>query len=104
MAWQVRTLTALPKILSSNPSNHMVAHNHLSSGVSEDSYSAHISVIINKSMARESGAGESRGPEFNSQQPHDGSKLSVQLQCTHIHILEPLFKNRKGAGRGGAHL
>ena len=22
-------LTALPKVLSSNPSNHMVAHNHL---------------------------------------------------------------------------
>ena len=37
--------TALPKVLSSNPNNHMVAHNHLlwdlvpSSGVSEDSYS-----------------------------------------------------------------
>ena len=24
----VRALTALPKVLSSNPSNHMVAHNH----------------------------------------------------------------------------
>jgi hypothetical protein len=37
----VRALTALPKFLSSNPSNHMVAHNHLmpSSGVSEDSHS-----------------------------------------------------------------
>jgi hypothetical protein len=29
MAQQVRALTALPKVLSSNPSNHMVAHNHL---------------------------------------------------------------------------
>jgi len=28
MAQQVRALTALPKVLSSNPSNHMVAHNH----------------------------------------------------------------------------
>jgi hypothetical protein len=42
MVQQLRALTALPKVLSSNPSNHMVAHNHLmpSSGVSEDSYSA----------------------------------------------------------------
>jgi hypothetical protein len=29
MAQQLRTLTALPKVPSSNPSNHMVAHNHL---------------------------------------------------------------------------
>jgi hypothetical protein len=28
MAQQVRAPTALPKVLSSNPSNHMVAHNH----------------------------------------------------------------------------
>jgi hypothetical protein len=28
MAQQVRTLTALPKVLSSNSTNHMVAHNH----------------------------------------------------------------------------
>jgi hypothetical protein len=28
MAQQVRALTALPKVLSSNPSSHMVAHNH----------------------------------------------------------------------------
>jgi hypothetical protein len=26
---QLRALTALPDILSSSPSNHMVAHNHL---------------------------------------------------------------------------
>jgi hypothetical protein len=25
----LRALTALPKVLSSNPSNHMVTHNHL---------------------------------------------------------------------------
>jgi hypothetical protein len=30
MAQRLRALTAaLPKVLSSNPSNHMVAHNHL---------------------------------------------------------------------------
>jgi hypothetical protein len=47
MAQQLRALTALLKVLNSNPSNHMVAHNHLEqdlkpySGVSEDSYSVH---------------------------------------------------------------
>jgi hypothetical protein len=45
MAQRLRALTALPEVLSLIPSNHMVAHNHLSwdlmpsSGVSEDSYS-----------------------------------------------------------------
>jgi hypothetical protein len=29
MAQRVRALTALPKVLNSIPSNHMVAHNHL---------------------------------------------------------------------------
>jgi hypothetical protein len=29
MAQWLKTLTALPEVLSSNPSNHMVAHNHL---------------------------------------------------------------------------
>jgi hypothetical protein len=29
MTQWLRALTALPKVLSSNPSNHMVAHNHL---------------------------------------------------------------------------
>jgi hypothetical protein len=29
MAQQLRALTALPEVLSSNPSNHMVAHNPL---------------------------------------------------------------------------
>jgi hypothetical protein len=44
MAQQLRTLTALPEVLSSIPSNHMVAYKHLkwnpmpSSGMSEDSY------------------------------------------------------------------
>jgi hypothetical protein len=45
MAQRLKALTALLKVLSSIPSNHMVAHNHLSwdltpsSGVSEDSNS-----------------------------------------------------------------
>jgi hypothetical protein len=53
MAQWLRTLTALPEVLSSIPIvfpilNHMVAHNHLewdqmpSSGVSGDSYSVFI--------------------------------------------------------------
>jgi hypothetical protein len=29
MAQQIKALTALPKVLSSNPSNHMVVHNHM---------------------------------------------------------------------------
>jgi hypothetical protein len=29
MAQQLRALTALPEVLSSNPSTHIVAHNHL---------------------------------------------------------------------------
>jgi hypothetical protein len=29
MAQWLRALTGLPEVLSSNPSNHMVAHNHL---------------------------------------------------------------------------
>jgi hypothetical protein len=42
IAHWLRALTVLPEFLSSNPSNHIVAHNHLyclkpSSGVSEDS-------------------------------------------------------------------
>jgi hypothetical protein len=28
MAQQLKAPTALPEVLSSNPSNHMVAHNH----------------------------------------------------------------------------
>jgi hypothetical protein len=50
MVQWLRALTAFPKVLSSIPRNHMVAHNHLScdlmssSGVSEDSYSE----LINK--------------------------------------------------------
>jgi len=37
MAQWLKALTALLEVLSSNPSNHMVAHNHLY--VSEDGYS-----------------------------------------------------------------
>ena len=54
MAQWLRAPTALPEILSSIPSNYMVAHNHLkwglmpSSGVSEDSYG--ILIYINNSL------------------------------------------------------
>ena len=52
MAQWLSALTALPEVLSSNPSKHMVAHNHLqwdlmpSSGVSEDSNSALTYIIF----------------------------------------------------------
>ena len=48
MAQWLRALTALPEVLSSNPSNHMVAHNHLqqdptpSSGVSKQLHCTYI--------------------------------------------------------------
>jgi hypothetical protein len=40
MAQRLRALTALPKVLSSNPSNHTVAHNCL--------YSYSVLIYINK--------------------------------------------------------
>ena len=59
MAQWLRALTALPEVLSSILSNHMVAHNHLqwhpmpSSDVSEDSYSVLTYIIkINKSFLK----------------------------------------------------
>jgi len=54
MAQWLRALTAYPEVLSSIPSTHMVAHNHLrwnlmpSSGVSENSYRELILSKINK--------------------------------------------------------
>jgi hypothetical protein len=56
MVQQVISLTALLKVLSSNPSNHMVAHNHplwdliLSSGTSE--VIVYLCIIINKSLKK----------------------------------------------------
>ena len=50
MAQWLRALSALLEVLSSVPSNHMVAHNHLkwdlmpSPGVSENSYSVLMSI------------------------------------------------------------
>jgi hypothetical protein len=61
MAQWVRAPTALPKVQSSNPSNHMVAHNHLqrdltpSSGLFEDSYSVltcNKYIFLKKSMKK----------------------------------------------------
>jgi hypothetical protein len=67
-------------------------------------------IIVNlwtgASRAGVSGAGASRVPKFNSQKPHDGSQLSVQLQHTHIHKIKKSFKKLKHPkyrpGRGGA--
>jgi hypothetical protein len=55
----VRILAVLPEILSSIPSNHMVAHNHLpSSGVSKDRYSVliyikKINLLKNKKVSEQ---------------------------------------------------
>jgi hypothetical protein len=51
MAQWLRALTALPKVLSSIPSNHMVAHNHLQcdlmpSCVSEGKTTTHVLMYI----------------------------------------------------------
>jgi hypothetical protein len=46
MAQRLRPLTAFPKVLSSNPSNHMVTHKHLYS------YSVLIYIKINKSFLK----------------------------------------------------
>ena len=70
MAQQLGALTALPKVLSSNPSNHLLAHNYLwwdlmpSSGVSEDSYSV---LIISK--------------QANKQNKTRNGKLTKQNHC-----------------------
>jgi hypothetical protein len=54
MAQCVRALTALPKALSSNPSNHMVAHNcpcYLTPfSVCLKSATVYLCIIINKSL------------------------------------------------------
>ena len=42
MSQRLRTLSALPEVLSSIPSNHMVAHNHLCNGVWEDVQQPHV--------------------------------------------------------------
>jgi hypothetical protein len=52
MAQQVRVLTALPKVLSSNPSNHMVAHNHPLLVVHLTA-TVYLLIIINKSLKKE---------------------------------------------------
>jgi hypothetical protein len=84
MSQWVKALTALLKVLSSNPSNHMVAHNHpydaTFSSMFEDSYS----ILIYNNIFGPEGVrltGASRGPRSNSQQGIEGS----QLHCTHIH-------------------
>jgi hypothetical protein len=81
MAQWLRAPTALPAVLSSIPSNHMVAHNHLqwnlmpSSGVSEDSDIALTHKII-KSLKK--------------QKPKDGK--------TEHHHTEQVCGSYKGCG------
>jgi hypothetical protein len=77
MAQQLRALTALPKVPSSNPSNHMVAHNlHCTATV----YSQH---KINKSLKK------NRGwvvvvPTFNPNtgEAEAGGSLTSRLACS----------------------
>jgi hypothetical protein len=57
MAQSVRALTTLPKVLSSNPSNHMVAHNHLNEIrcyllVCLKTATVYLHIIINKSLLK----------------------------------------------------
>jgi hypothetical protein len=56
MAQRLRALTALPKVLSSIPRKHMVAHNHLewdlmpSSGMPKKNNYSVLMNVINKSL------------------------------------------------------
>ena len=66
MAQRLRALTALPEVLSSIPSHHMVAYNHLeldpmsSSGVSEESDSV-LTYIKLKTTTTKKSLGEFTG-------------------------------------------
>jgi hypothetical protein len=94
MAQWLRALTALPKVLSSNPRNPHGGSQPPVMGSDAliwcclKTATVYLCVIINKSRR----LGVSGGPEFSSQKPHDGSRPSEQLQCTHIHERE---KGRK---------
>ena len=58
MAQRLGALTVLPEVLSSNPSNHMVAHNHLQwdlvpfSGLQTNMQARCCIYIINKSLKK----------------------------------------------------
>jgi hypothetical protein len=53
MDQQVRALTDFLKVLSSNPSNHMVAYNHWHPlQVHLESATMYLCIIINKSLGR----------------------------------------------------
>ena len=57
-----------------------------SSGASEDNYS--VPTYLGWSKQGLSEQGQLAGAEVlksNSQQPHEGSETSIQLQCTHTH-------------------
>jgi hypothetical protein len=46
-------------------------------------------------MFRLEQAGLSEASNLHSQQPHDGSQPSVQLQCTHTHKINLKKKKKK---------
>ena len=53
MTQWLRALTALPKALSSNPSNHMVTHNHLTPLlVCLKTATVYLHITINKSLKK----------------------------------------------------
>ena len=90
MPQRVRALTALPKVLSSNPSNYMMTHTPV---MRSDALfwclktaTVYLSIIINKSLglSKQGRLEQAEVLKFNSQQPHEGSQPSVQLQYAHI--------------------
>jgi hypothetical protein len=61
MAQRVRAVVALPKVLSSNPSNHMVAHNVKTATV-------YLHIIINKIFKKKQIKKKTLGVDEISQQ------------------------------------
>jgi hypothetical protein len=59
------------------------------SGVSANSYSV---LIYNSKQIF--GLERAKVLKFNSQQPHEGSQPSVQLECTHIHKINRSLKKK----------
>jgi hypothetical protein len=96
MAQQLRALTVLPEVLSSIPSNHMMAYNHLqwdlmpSSGVSDTPVYSYNTINNLKNTIRgwrdgsvvKSTDCSAKGPEFKSQQPHGGLQPSITRSDT----------------------
>jgi hypothetical protein len=85
MAQQLRALTALPEDPGSIPSTHMKAHNYSKichRQTCRQNTDKHKIKIIPFRVWRDGSVVKitdcsSKGPEFNSQQPHGGSQTSV---------------------------